>query len=64
MKKRLVRSIPTIQSELSLCGPKDSFVESLDINIGLIKNRITSKNLKTYLRLAFFKYFSKVKRKN
>ncbi|MBQ3307373.1 MAG: spore germination protein [Bacilli bacterium] len=46
MKKRLVRSIPTIQSELSLCGPKDSFVESLDINIGLIKNRITSKNLK------------------
>ena len=42
LKANLNRSIPTIQSELSLCGPKDSFVESLQINIGLIEKRIKS----------------------
>ena len=41
MKKNLNRGITTIQSELSLCGPKDSFVESIDINLGLIQKRIT-----------------------
>ena len=40
------RGINIIQSELGLCGPKDSFNEDLNTNIGLIKKRIKSDKLK------------------
>lgn len=42
----LSRSIPTIESELSLGGPKDSFLENISINLGLIRRRIKSETLK------------------
>ena len=41
------RSISTPDIEQSLFGPKDSFVENYQINLGLIKRRIKSSNLKT-----------------
>ena len=40
------RSVSTPEIEKSLFGPKDSFVENYQVNIGLIKRRIKSKNLK------------------
>ena len=40
------RDIGIIRSELSLCGPKDSFIENINTNIGLIKKRIKSNKLK------------------
>ena len=43
----LTRSIPTIASELSLSGPKDSFTELLNTNMGLLRRRIKSKDLKS-----------------
>lgn len=44
-KANLSRGIPTIESELSLSGPKDSFSEVYQVNLGLIRRRIKSKNL-------------------
>ena len=41
----LDRSISISDSESSITGPKDSFVENLNINIGLIRKRIRSKDL-------------------
>ncbi|HHX33209.1 MAG TPA: spore germination protein [Mollicutes bacterium] len=43
----LTRGIDAANVEPSLYGPKDSFVENYQINIGLIKRRIKSKSLKT-----------------
>lgn len=43
---KLGRNISTVTSELSLTGPKDSFTEIYDTNLGLIKKRITSTKLK------------------
>lgn len=40
------RSVQTPEVEQSLYGPKDAFVENYQINLGLIKRRIKSKNLK------------------
>ena len=40
------RDIGIIRSELSLCGPKDSFIENINTNTGLIKKRIKSNKLK------------------
>ena len=40
------RSISTPDVEQSLYGPKDSFVENYQINLGLIKKRIKSNHLK------------------
>ena len=40
------RDIGIIRSELSLCGPKDYFIENINTNIGLIKKRIKSNKLK------------------
>ena len=40
------RSISTPDVEQSLYGPKDSFIENYQINIGLIKKRIKTKHLK------------------
>ena len=42
----LSRGIPTISSELSLSGPKDSFTETWNTNLGLIRRRIQSSKLK------------------
>lgn len=44
-KADLTRSISTPNSENSLRGSKDSFVENYQTNIGLIKRRIKSKDL-------------------
>lgn len=44
-KQKLERGITTIESELSLNGPKDSFSESFNTNLGLIRRRIKSENL-------------------
>lgn len=45
-KANLDRSISTPEIEPDLYGPKDSFVENYQKNIGLIKRRIKNKNLK------------------
>ena len=45
-KISLNRSINKIDSELSIYGPKDSFIEDLDTNVGLIRKRIKDTNLK------------------
>ena len=45
MKQNPIRSIPKIDSELSLEGPKDSFIEDIKTNEQLIKKRIPSKAL-------------------
>lgn len=42
----IIRSIDSPQSESSLTGPKDSFVESYQTNIGLIKRRLKTTSLK------------------
>lgn len=44
-KQKLERGITTIESELSLNGPKDSFSESFNTNLGLIRKRIKSEDL-------------------
>lgn len=41
----LERGITTIESELSLTGPKDSFSENFNTNLGLIRKRIKSPDL-------------------
>lgn len=46
VKAKLDRGINNIQSELSLSGPKDSFSENYNINLGLIRRRIKSCDLK------------------
>ena len=47
LRANLDRSISPSQSELSLTGPKDSFTETYNTNLGLIRKRIKSKDLKT-----------------
>lgn len=42
----LSRSISTPESEPAINGPKDSLVENIQLNLGLIKRRIKHKNLK------------------
>ena len=42
----LDRGVTTVSSELSLSGPKDSFNENINTNLGLIKKRIKSNDLK------------------
>lgn len=44
-KEILDRGINEIESEVSIDGPKDSFLENFNKNIGLIRKRIKSKNL-------------------
>ena len=44
-KAYLDRGITTIESELSLNGPKDSFSENFNTNLGLIRRRIKTSNL-------------------
>ncbi len=45
-KGDLTRAISSPTTEPSILGPQDSFVENYQTNIGLIKRRIKSKNLK------------------
>lgn len=45
VKAKLDRGISTIESELSIAGPKDSFSENFNTNLGLIRRRIKSTNL-------------------
>ncbi len=47
LKNFLDRGITTIQSELSLSGPKDSLTETFNTNLGLIRRRLKSPNLKS-----------------
>ena len=44
-KALLDRSIKESDVESSLTGPKDSFIENFNINIGLVRKRIRNKNL-------------------
>ena len=46
VKAKLDRGINNIQSELSLSGPKDSFSENYNTNLGLIRRRIKTCDLK------------------
>lgn len=45
LKAKLDRGINTIESELSITGPKDSFSENFNTNLGLIRRRIKSPDL-------------------
>lgn len=45
-RANLDRGITNITSELSLCGPKDSFSEIFNTNLGLIRRRIKDVSLK------------------
>ena len=45
VKSKLDRGITTIESELSLTGPKDSFSENFNTNLGLIRKRIKTSDL-------------------
>ena len=46
LKSNLDRGVTKIESELSLSGPKDSFSEIFNTNLGLIRRRIRSSHLK------------------
>ncbi len=46
LKANLARSIDTIESEITVKGPKDSFNENYNTNLGLIRRRIKSEHLK------------------
>jgi len=46
IRANLDRGITTIESELSISGPKDSFTETFNTNLGLIRRRIKSEKLK------------------
>ena len=46
-KADISRSVSECSVETSINGPKDSFTENIQINIGLIKRRIKSNTLKT-----------------
>lgn len=45
IRQVLERGITTIESEITLNGPKDSFSENFNTNLGLIRRRIKSENL-------------------
>ncbi len=45
LRATLERGITSIESELSLNGPKDAFSENFNTNLGLIKRRIKSEDL-------------------
>ena len=46
IRANLDRGVNTIESELSISGPKDSFSETYNTNLGLIRRRIKSCDLK------------------
>ncbi len=46
-RERLDRGVTSVQSELSITGPKDSFTEMFNTNLGLIRRRIKTTNLES-----------------
>lgn len=46
VKVKLDRGINMVDGELTIAGPKDSFTENFNSNLGLIRKRIKSSNLK------------------
>lgn len=42
------RGVNTVDSELTITGPKDSFSENFNTNLGLIRKRIKTSDLKVY----------------
>ena len=46
VKAKLDRGINMVDGELTIAGPKDSFTENFNSNLGLIRKRIKSGNLK------------------
>lgn len=42
------RGVNTVDGELTITGPKDSFSENFNTNLGLIRKRIKTSNLKVY----------------
>ncbi len=47
VRERLDRGVSTVQSELSITGPKDSFTEMFNTNLGLIRRRIKTVKLES-----------------
>lgn len=47
VRERLDRDVTTVQSELSITGPKDSFTEMFNTNLGLIRRRIKTTDLES-----------------
>ena len=47
VRERLDRGVTTVQSELSITGPKDSFTEMFNTNLGLIRRRIKTTDLES-----------------
>lgn len=47
VRERLDRGVTSVQSELSITGPKDSFTEMFNTNLGLIRRRIKTTNLES-----------------
>ncbi len=47
VRERLDRGVASVQSELSITGPKDSFTEMFNTNLGLIRRRIKTTNLES-----------------
>ena len=47
VRERLDRGVTSVQSELSITGPKDSFTEMFNTNMGLIRRRIKTTNLES-----------------
>lgn len=47
VRERLDRGVSSVQSELSITGPKDSFTEMFNTNLGLIRRRIKTTNLES-----------------
>lgn len=48
VRASLDRGVSAVTSELSLTGPKDSFTENFNINLGLIRRRIKSTELESF----------------
>ncbi len=44
-KANIIRSVTTPETQMSINGPKDAFVESYQVNLGLIRRRIKSPQL-------------------
>lgn len=47
VRATLDRGVTSVQSELSITGPKDSFSENFNINLGLIRRRIKTTKLES-----------------
>ena len=47
VRERLDRGVTSVQSELSITGPKDSFTEMFNTNLGLIRRRIKTTKLES-----------------